>query len=120
MQRRPSYRLLAGSGLLAVVLAILLGHVCALEIASAHGPGGHARAAAAAAPHPDSGDEVPHVHAASCDGIRPTSTGLLSFADSRPMTTVRLTRGGSWLPRAASSLPVSRSRLFILHASLLI
>ena len=112
---------LGGRGLLAVALATLLGHVCALEITSAQGPGGHARPAAAAAPHPDSGDEVPHVHAASCDGIRPSSAGLLlSLADSRPITPVRLTRDASWLPRVASSLPVSRSRLFILHASLLI
>ena len=121
MRRRLSDRRLAGRGLLVVALAALLGHVCALEIASTHGSVGHAPSAAEGASHPHSGNDVPHVHAASCDGIRPTPTGfLLSLADSRPMTTVHLAPGGSWLPRAASSLPVSRSRLFILHASLLI
>jgi hypothetical protein len=117
MRGRP----FAARGFLAVALTALLGHVCALEIESAHGSAGDARSATATAPRPDSGEDVPHVHAASCDGIRPTSTGLLlSLADSRPMTAVRLTRSGSCLPREASSLPVSRARLFILHASLLI
>src|SRR5512134_2507500 len=103
MRRRPSDRLLAGRGLLAVALATLLGHVCALEIASTRGSVGHAPSAAEGASHPHSGNDVAHVHAASCDGIRPTPTGfLLSQLDSRQMTAVSLTRSGSCLPREAS------------------
>jgi hypothetical protein len=119
MRRGMRGRPFAARGFLAVALAALLGHVCALEIASAHGSVGHAPAAAEGASHPHSGNDVPHVHTASCDGIRPTSTGfLLSLPDSGPMTTVRVTRSGSYLPREASSLPVSPAQLFILHASL--
>ena len=119
MRRRASRRLLMRRGLLVVALAALLGHVCALETEAAHGPAAHARSTEAAPVHP--GEDAPDVHAASCDGIKPTSTGsLVSTVENRPMATVRLARIWPRDPLAASSLSVPRPALFILYASLLI
>jgi hypothetical protein len=102
-----------------VALAVLLGHVCALEIEAAHAPAEHARSMGAIPAHAE--DNAPDVHAASCDGIKPTSMGpLVSAVDSRPVPTVPLGRIWSRPSPGASSLAVSRPALFILHASLLI
>ena len=104
---------------LGVALAVLLGHVCALETEAAHGSAAHARSTAAVPVH--SGEDAPDVHAASCDGIKPTSMGpLVSTVHSRPMATVHLGRIWSRPSRGVSTLAVSRPALFILHASLLI
>ena len=102
-----------------VALAALLGHVCALETEAAHEPAEHARSTEAAPVHP--GENAPDVHAASCDGIKPTSTGpLVSTVENRPMATVRLARIWARDPLAASPPSVPRPALFILYASLLI
>ena len=104
---------------LVVALACLLGHVCALETEAAHGPVGHTRSTFSAAAHP--GREASDLHAASCDGIKPTSMGpLVSTVDNRPMTTVRRGRIWSRSSLGVSFFAVSRPALFILHASLLI
>ena len=102
-----------------VALAALLAHVCALETEAAHGPAEHARSTGAVPAHP--GPDASDLHAASCDGIKPTSMGpLVSTVDSRPMATVRLGRIWSRPSLGVSSFAVSRPALFILHASLLI
>jgi hypothetical protein len=119
MRRRVARRLLMRRGLLVVALAALLGHVCALEPEAAHGPAAPARSTEAAPVHP--GEDAPDVHAASCDGIKPTSTGpLVSTLENPPTATVRLARIWSRDPLAASSPSVPRPALFILYGSLLI
>jgi hypothetical protein len=106
-------------GLLVVALATLLGHVCALEPEAAHGPAALARSTEAPPEH--SGEDAPDVHAASCDGIKPTSTGpLVSTVENPRMASVRLARIRPRDALAASSLSVQRPALFILYASLLI
>lgn len=119
MRRHLSGRWLMGRVALVVALVVLLGHVCALEADAAHEPPELAWSTEAAPVH--TGEDAPDVHAASCDGIKPTSMGpLVSTVDFRPMTTVRLARIWSRGPYVASSIAVARPALFILHASLLI
>jgi len=102
-----------------VALAALLGHVCIRETEAAHGPTAHARSPEAAPVHP--AEDARDVHATSCDGIKPASTGpLVSTVEDRPMATVRLARIWPRDPLAASSFSVPRPALFILYASLLI
>ena len=104
---------------LVVALAALLGHVCALETEAVHESAEHARSTDPMPGH--SGQDAPDVHAASCDGTKPSSMGpLVATVHSRPMATVRLGRIWSRQSFGASSLAVSRPALFILHASLLI
>ena len=119
LNSRMSGRPLRSRVVLVVALAALLGHVCALETETAHGSAEHARSTDAVPGH--SGEAPPDVHAASCDGIKPTSMGpLVSTVHSQPMATVRLGRIWSRQSPGAASLTISRPALFILHASLLI
>ena len=104
---------------LLVALVALLAHVCALETEAAHGSIEHARSTDARPVHSEQHDS--DVHAASCDGIRPTSMGpLVSTVHSQPLATARLEWMQSRESRPALFLAVSRPALFILHASLLI
>jgi hypothetical protein len=103
---------------LVVALAALLGHVCALEIEAVHWPIEHTRSTETVPAH--RGADTPDLHVASCDGVKPTSTGpLVSTIENRPMP-ARLARIWSRAPLAAAPLFVPRPALFILHASLLI
>jgi hypothetical protein len=119
MRRQTSGRPLRYRVLLVVALAVLLGHVCAPETGAVHGSAEHARSTDAVPVH--SGEAAPDVHAASCDGIKPTPMGpLVSTVHSRPMTIGHLGQIWSRQTLGASSLAVTRPALFMLHASLLL
>ena len=119
MRRRMCGRPPLLRGILVVALAALLGHVCAFETEAIHRPAMHARSTGTA--HSDSAKDAPDVHAASCDGIKPTATGpLVSTLESRPMAPIGLSETWSRPVLGASSLDVSHPALFILHGSLLI
>ena len=105
--------------MLLVALAALLAHVCSLETEAAHGFNEHAWSTDALPVHSE--EDHADVHAASCEGIRPTSMGpLVSTVHSQPMATVRLERMWSLESSPAFFVAASRPALFILHASLLI
>lgn len=104
---------------LLVALAALLAHICALETEATHGSHEPARTTDGLPVHSE--EDGSDVHAASCDGIRPTSMGpLVSTVHSRPIATVRLEWMWSRESRPALFFAASRPALFILHASLLI
>ena len=104
---------------LLVAMVALLAHVCALETEAAHGSHEHTRSTDTLPVHSE--QDGSDVHAASCDGIRPTSMGpLVSTVHSQPMATVRLECMWSRESRPTLFLAASRPALFILHASLLI
>jgi hypothetical protein len=103
--------------LLAVLIATLLGHVCALPL--------HAHGAPAANPHHgeehDGGDEAAHI--ASCDAVAssPIVRPILVVAASTADWIAVPVEAATWLGHDHVGAPPPRSTpLFVLYAALLI
>lgn len=103
-------------GVLLLAFAALVFHVCALDVMSQE-----PSTRMVSATPTDASPHVPHIHGASCEGIKP---GMLSSALvvvwTRPVFHAS-TVGSTARPTvAAAPVPASRSPLYILNASLLI
>ena len=101
-----------------LAIATLLGHVCGLEGAHAHGP--HVASWASSA---DAHSAEPMaIHDASCEGLRPTSTSLspdVGFLGTQPLAVSDDTVAAP-VRAARLASPPGRHALFVLHGALLI
>src|SRR5262245_41649823 len=102
-------------GVLLLAFAALVFHVCALDAVS-RDPSTEmlSTTSTGASPH------VPHVHGASCEGIKPgvfsSTSAAVGTLPGFPASVI----GSTARPTVPSApVPASRSPLFILHASLL-
>ena len=113
--RTPRHHRVPCRVLLLLVVAALLGHVCALE-------GGHAHpfhvASSAGAAHAESSGSVA-AHEASCEGLKPTfASPVLRLIGSRLLAVSCLTVAAPATAAGMVSVPVPRHALFVLHGAL--